>query len=215
MIAAAWLVACSPPGPPSLPPAVAEVVAANEAAGDPYRGRFPVEAALAGLPEGPGLWATIVTEFGAIPCELDLTGKPLSVANFVGLARGLRPVRQPDGTFAPLPYYEGSVFHRTHRGQFVQGGRRPGLEDPGFVLQDEVSPGDDFRDPGVLALANRGPHTASAEFFVTLGDTRHLAGKHTPFGRCEALHVVRDVADAVADGRKPVIERIEITTAPP
>ncbi len=190
-------------------------MAANAARGDPYRGRFPVEEALAGLPEGPGLWAVIETDLGAIPCELDLSSKPLSVANFVGLARGLRPVRRADGTWAPMPYYEGSVFHRTHPGQFVQGGLRPDLEDPGFVLQDEISAGDDFRDPGVLALANRGPNTAAAEFFVTLGDVRHLTGRHTPLGTCGARHVVRDLARAVEAGGRPKIRRIEIRRTPP
>ena len=207
--------ACAPKGPPAFPPADPSVVARNEAAGDPYRGRFPLGEALAGLGDGSSLWATIETDAGSIPCELDLYGKPLTVANFVGLARGVRPVRGPDGRFAPLPYYEGSVFHRTHRGQFVQGGLRPDLEDPGFVLQDEVSPGDDFRDAGVLAMANRGPNTGAAEFFVTLGGARHLAGRHTPFGDCRALHVVSDLSERVARGERPRILRVEITRTAP
>ena len=87
--------ACDPRAPGSFPPSDPELAAQNEAAGDPYRGRFPFEEAVAGLPESGQLVATIVTEEGEVPCRLMPDIAPLAVANFIGLARGLRPFLDP------------------------------------------------------------------------------------------------------------------------
>ncbi|MCA9711058.1 MAG: peptidylprolyl isomerase, partial [Myxococcales bacterium] len=183
-LALAMLGCAATGGAPQLPPPVPDLVAANEALGDPYAGRFPLEEALAGLPaEGP-LHARLVTDEGAIECVLDPRHAPLTVANFVGLARGLRPFREGDA-WIKAPYYDGAVWHRTIEGQFVQGGQR-GQGGPGYRLQDEISPGAKFDRAGLLAMANKGlADSAGAEFYITTAAMPDHTGHYTIFGACD------------------------------
>jgi peptidyl-prolyl cis-trans isomerase A (cyclophilin A) len=199
-------------GVPSLPPPVPELVAANQAAGDPHGGRFPLEAALAGLPAEGSLHAVLVTDEGDIHCTLDAAHAPLTVASFVGLARGLRPFLAADGQWRTEPYYRDLVWHRALEGQLVQTGQRQGQDSGGFLLQDEVSIGDSFDRAGVLAMANTGqPHSGSVELFVTTGPTPHLEGAHTILGQCDDESVVRRVERRVVRGAAPRLLRIDIT----
>jgi peptidyl-prolyl cis-trans isomerase A (cyclophilin A) len=197
---AAWsaplaLAACALGGPRPFAPPVPEVVARNQAAGDPYSGRFPMDEALAGLPEGPALHATLETDAGEVHCRLDASSAPMAVANFVGLARGLRPFQaEPGGPWQTAPFFDGVPFHRAVAGQFVQTGRRGAQETPGFWLQDEMSSGHVFDRAGLLALANAGtPHSGAAQFFVTTSPLGSLNGKHTIFGTCDDEDVVREL----------------------
>ncbi len=191
---AALLTACQLGGARPFPPSEPALEAENRQAGDPHGGRFPLADALAGLPEGRSLDAVIDTDVGVIFCTLDLD-VPLAVANFVGLARGLRPFQsQPGGAWETAPFYDGLAFHRAVPDQFVQTGRRGEREDPGFHLQDEMSSGHVFDRGGLLALANTGePHSSAAQFFITTGPLRHLDGKHTIFGVCDDESVVREL----------------------
>lgn len=200
------------PATPTLPPPVPELVAANEAAGDPYGGRYPLELALAGLPDAGKLHAVLVTDEGDIDCTLDPVHAPLTVASFVGLARGLRPFRAADGQWRTEPYYRDLAWHRAVAGQFVQTGRKDDQDDGGFALQDELSYGDSFDRGGVLAMANTGrSHTGSVEVFVTTGPVPHLEGAHTIFGQCDDEAVVRRLERRVLDGATPRLLRVDVT----
>ena len=206
---------CSPALAPgqaaALPDAPADLVAANEALGDPHRGRFGFEDAVAGLPAQGELAATLSTDEGDVDCVLDPGRAPLTVANFVGLARGLRPFKAEDGTWQTARYYDGVVWHRAQEGQFVQTGRRGRLADGGFLLQDEVGVGDDFGRPGVLAMANVGSeHSGSVQFFVTTGPAPQLEGHHTIFGRCDGEATLRRLERAVLRGDEPVLRSVTI-----
>lgn len=197
-----------------LPPEVPDLVAANEAVGDPYKGRFPYQEAIAGLPTHGELRAKLVTNEGEIDCVLDPGHAPLTVANFVGLARGLRPFRGPDGSWHETPYYDGIVWHRAEEGQFVQTGRRGNQADGGFFLQDEISVGDSFGRAGVLAMGNLGSeHSGSTQFFVTTGPVKHLAGHHTVFGQCDGEATLRRLERRLArdPDDPPRLLRIEVT----
>lgn len=185
------LLACAS-GPRPFPPAVPEVQARNQAAGDPHLGRFSYEEAVAGLPEGARLVATLTTDAGEIRCRLDGEA-PIALANFVGLARGVRPFRDAAGPWTTAPYYDDLPVHRVLDGEFVQTGRRG--DGPGFVLQDEMSSGHVFDRAGLLALANTGaPHTSAAEFFITLTALPGLKGVHTILGSCDGEDVLRELA---------------------
>ncbi|MCA9694280.1 MAG: peptidylprolyl isomerase [Myxococcales bacterium] len=201
---------CDAVGAPApMPPEVPDLVAENRAAGDPYGGRFPLSEAVAGLPEGSRLRAEITTDAGVIHCTLDLDA-PLTVANFVGLARGLRPFREGDA-WIKAPYYDGAVWHRTIEGQFVQGGQR-GQGGPGYRLQDEISPGAKFDRAGLLAMANKGlADSAGAEFYITTAAMPDHTGHYTIFGACDDEFVVRDLQRQVAGGARPKITSIRIT----
>jgi peptidyl-prolyl cis-trans isomerase A (cyclophilin A) len=215
-LAALVLAGCQLGGPRPFAPPVPEVVAANQAAGDPYAGRFPMEEALAGLPEGRTLAALLVTDAGEIHCRLAPGDAPIAVANFVGLARGKRPFRaDPDGPWQTAPFYDGLPFHRAVADQFVQVGRRGDRDDPGFHLQDEMSSGHVFDRAGQLALANTGrAHSGAAQFFVTTAPLRDLNGKYTIFGSCDDEDVVRELERRVVAGGAPVLRRVEIRREP-
>lgn len=60
---------------------------------------------------------------------------------------------------------------------------------------------------GVLAMANSGPGTNGSQFFINLGDTAHLAGKHTVFGKVVAgMEVVDAIGNvAVGEGDRPTV----------
>jgi peptidyl-prolyl cis-trans isomerase A (cyclophilin A) len=211
------LTACdSSSAPGSFPPEDPELAARNEAAGDPWRGRFPFEDAVAGLPEAGTLQATIVTEVGEIHCQLYADIAPLAVANFVGLARGLRPFLDPElGSWTTRPFYDGLTFHRAVERQFVQGGRLGEELWVGYVLQDERSIGTVFDRAGVLALANPGkPDSSAAEFFITTDVRRNLDGQYTIIGRCEDPLLVRDLEARVSAGERPRIETVRIERVP-
>ena len=62
---------------------------------DPLKGNFTLDDATHGLPPGKQLLATIETSMGKIECKLYDDKAPITVANFVGLARGVRPGRRP------------------------------------------------------------------------------------------------------------------------
>lgn len=211
------LTACdSSSAPGSFPPEDPELAARNEAAGDPWRGRFAFEDAVAGLPEAGTLQATIVTEVGEIHCRLYADIAPLAVANFVGLARGLRPFLDPElGSWTTRPFYDGLTFHRAVERQFVQGGRLGEELWVGFALQDERSIGTVFDRAGVLALANPGsPNSSAAEFFITTEVRRNLDGQYTIIGRCEDPLVVRDLEARVLADERPRIETVRIERVP-
>jgi peptidyl-prolyl cis-trans isomerase A (cyclophilin A) len=153
-----------------------------------------------------------VTSEGEIHCRLLADVAPLSVANFVGLARGLRPfLDQQAGGWVTRPYYDGTSFFRAVQRQFVQGGRLGEQLDVGFVLQDEGSVGTLFDKAGVLALANPGtPHSSAAEFFITTERLPQLDGKYTIIGRCEDPLIVRALEARVSAGERVAIETVRI-----
>jgi peptidyl-prolyl cis-trans isomerase A (cyclophilin A) len=84
------------------------------------------------------------------------------------------------------PYYNNTTFHRVIPGFMIQGGdpTGTGTGNPGYVIEDEIRPDLIHDAPGLLSMANKGPNTGSAQFFITLNPTPHLDGLHTVFGRC-------------------------------
>ena len=92
---------------------------------DPAGGKFTLEQATKGVP-GPAsapLVATIETTKGKFTCELYDKQAPITVANFVGLARGVRPwLDTKSGKWVKKPFYDGLIFHRVIPGFMIQGG---------------------------------------------------------------------------------------------
>ncbi len=115
--------------------------------------------------------ARLKTERGEMTCELFAADAPLTVENFINLARA--------------GYYDGTTFHRVIPGFMAQGGDPTGTGSggPGYTFRDEVSAARRHAGPGVLSMANSGPGTNGSQFFITFVPTPHLDGRHSVFGR--------------------------------
>jgi peptidyl-prolyl cis-trans isomerase A (cyclophilin A) len=167
------------------------------AGSDPVQGRFTIADATAGL-EGAGpLVATLKTSEGTLQCTLFEDKAPVTVANFVGLARGMRPFKSEiDGEWVKKPAYDGTTFHRIIKGFMIQGGDRRGngTGEPGYVIADEIWPGSKHDRPGLLCMANRGPNTNGAQFFITDAKVAALDGNYTIFGECSPTSLVQTLA---------------------
>lgn len=162
-------------------------------AGDPTGGEFGLEQAFEGAPEladaSKGkLTATITTSMGAFDCELLEKEAPITVANFVGLARGVRPFYDhKKGEWVKEKFYDGVIWHRVMEDFMVQTGDRStagGTNNAGFVIVDELE--GKHSKAGTLSMANQQkPNTGSTQFFVTVKPTSPLDGKHAVFGYCD------------------------------
>ncbi len=132
------------------------------------------------------LTATFDTDRGPIRVELKPEQAPLTVANFVNLAR--------------RGFYDGLDFHRVIDDFMIQGGcpQGTGTGGPGYKFEDEARNGLGH-ERGVLSMANAGPATNGSQFFITHVATPWLDGKHTVFGKViEGM----DAVDAVRQGDK-------------
>jgi peptidyl-prolyl cis-trans isomerase A (cyclophilin A) len=157
----------------------------------------------------PGLYATINTTQGAIVVKFFEKEAPITVRNFVGLARGTKPWKDPKtGLLVKRPLYNGTIFHRVIPNFMIQGGDPlgTGMGGPDFTIPDEFSPDLKFDVPGRLAMANVGrPHTGGSQFFITEVPTPHLNGLHTIFGQVvEGQDIVTKIAHVPVNGEKPV-----------
>jgi peptidyl-prolyl cis-trans isomerase B (cyclophilin B) len=136
---------------------------------------------------------SIETDRGAIELELYPEHAPVTVNNFVFLARE--------------SFYDGTVFHRVINDFMIQGGdpTGSGRGGPGYRFQDEFDNNPLRHERGVISMANAGPATNGSQFFITHGPQPHLDGRHTVFGKVIAG---QDVVDAVRQGDK--VQRITI-----
>ncbi len=128
--------------------------------------------------------ATLHTDKGDIKIELFAAQAPVTVNNFVFLAR--------EG------FYDGVTFHRVIPGFMAQGGdpTGTGTGGPGYKFADERGALALKHDgAGILSMANAGPNTNGSQFFITYEATPHLNGKHAVFGRVvEGLDVLRKIS---------------------
>jgi len=131
--------------------------------------------------------AVIRTNKGDIKLRLFADKAPVTVANFVNLAK--------------RGYYDGLTFHRVIPDFMIQGGcpRGTGTGGPGYQFEDECTPELRHDAPGKLSMANAGPGTNGSQFFITHVATPWLDGRHTVFG--EVLDAEdQAVVDAIAVG---------------
>lgn len=179
--------------------AIRAVASVTPSADDPKRGNFGMAEAIAGLNGEWPLVAKIDTSLGNLECELWDEVAPITVANFVGLARGVRPFADPSNPGAPWisrPAYDGTSFHRVIPGFMIQGGdpMGSGRGGPGYVIPDEIDESVHPNRAGLLYMANAGPNTNGMQFFVLDAEAPHLDGHYTAFGECEPAAVVSTIA---------------------
>ncbi len=151
-------------------------------------------------PAPPGAYtAAIRTDLGTITVRLFPRRAPLAVGNFIGLAEGTQPWRNPrTGKIEThTPFYNGLTFHRVIPNFMIQGGDYlgNGTGDAGYVFPNEIAPLLNFDGPGRLAMANAGPNTNGTQFFITVAPYPSLNGNYTIFGQVTAG---QNVADAIS-----------------
>jgi len=144
------LISCVPPTPPSKPKT--------------YSAPPPMV-----IDTSKEYTTTIVTEKGDMVLELFASDAPVTVNNFVFLAR--------DG------FYNDTTFHRVIPGFVAQGGDPTGTGrgNPGYAFADEFT--DHTHVAGALSMANSGSNTNGCQFFITYTPQHGLDGKHTVFGQ--------------------------------
>lgn len=126
--------------------------------------------------------ATIETEKGNLVLELFARDVPVTVNNFVSLAR--------EG------FYDGCTFHRVIPGFMAQGGDPTGTGrgGPGYTFPDEFS--EHTHVAGALSMANAGPDTNGSQFFITYAPQPHLDNKHSVFGQLiEGMEVLEKLTN--------------------
>jgi cyclophilin family peptidyl-prolyl cis-trans isomerase len=150
--------------------------------------------------------ATISTDSGDINIQLDAAKAPLTVNNFVFLAR--------EG------FYDGVRFHRVIKNFVIQGGdpTATGSGGPGYSFADELpteslgpnpnTSGNPEANPnlyyreGSLAMANSGPNTNGSQFFIITGQQGvELSPNYSLFGQVTDGQPVIDVIES--DGSDP------------
>ena len=147
--------------------------------------------------------AVLDTNHGEIVIDLDAGRSPLTVNNFVFLAR--------EG------FYDGVIFHRCIPGFVIQGGdpTGTGTGGPGYKFRDELDgPGGYSR--GTVAMANSGPKSNGSQFFICVADVG-LPHSYTIFGNVSSGMEAADAIVAMPTDRKDrpeedcVIRSVKIT----
>ena len=157
-------------------------------------GQTPADAsASAAEPIGKYTAVIDIADYGAITLELDGDSAPLTVANFVKLAK--------DG------FYDGLTFHRIMDGFMMQGGDPKGNGTGG---SEETIPGEFSANGcdnpishtrGTISMARaQDPNSASSQFFICQADSTFLDGNYAAFG-----HVTEgmDVVDSICADAQP------------
>lgn len=150
---------------------------------------------------------TIKTTKGDIKIELFEKDAPITVANFLKLAKD--------------DFYNKTKFHRVIKGFMIQGGDPLSKEDdtryygrggPGYTFEDEVNNQKVVR--GALAMANSGPNTNGSQFFIVTAEaTPWLDGKHTVFGKViEGMDVVDKIENTQTGANDLPVKPIEVSS---
>lgn len=150
--------------------------------------------------------AVVKTGEGDITIDLSAKKVPITVNNFVALARD--------------NFYNGLIFHRVMKDFMIQGGdpKGDGSGGPGYKFEDEKLEGKYTR--GTVAMANSGPNSNGSQFFIIHQDY-DLPNKYVIFGHVSSgMDTVDKIANAktvdngAGEKSKPVspvkIESVEI-----
>jgi len=137
--------------------------------------------------------ATIETEKGNLVLELFASDVPVTVNNFVFLAR--------EG------FYDNTTFHRVIADFMAQGGdpTGTGMGTPGYSFADEIT--EHTHVTGALSMANAGANTNGCQFFITYSPQPHLDGVHSVFGQLtEGMDVLKKIESGDKITRIVIVE---------
>ena len=134
-----------------------------------------------------GLYAHLKTSMGDVTIQLYEKDTPITVRNFVGLAKGTKPWKDAKGVMVKRPLYNNTIFHRVMADGMIQGGdpTGTGAHECGVNIRDEILPGLRFDRPGRLAMANTGtPNSGGCQWFITVAPRiPAYDGGYTVFGQ--------------------------------
>ena len=171
----------------------------------------------AGAAEPIGSYTAVIdiADYGSVVVELDGDSAPITVGNFVKLAKA--------------GFYDGLTFHRIMDGFMMQGGDPKGNGTGGAdetIVGEFSANGIDnpiSHTRGTISMARaKDPNSASSQFFIVHQDSTFLDGKYAAFGKVtEGIEVIdalcKDVAGWDADGNgvipkenQPVINSIKV-----
>jgi cyclophilin family peptidyl-prolyl cis-trans isomerase len=146
--------------------------------------------------------ATLHTSQGEVELDLFAEKAPLTVNNFVFLARA--------------GWYDGVPFHAVLPDYVLTGDPSgTGFGGPGYLIPDEINPDLLFDAPGKVGMANTGPDTNGSQFFITLQPRPDLNGRWTLFGRVtRGLEVLSRLAprNPESDPEAPLRDFIDTVT---
>lgn len=155
----------------------------------------------------------VIRDYGTIAVELDADAAPITVANFLKLAKS--------------GFYDGLTFHRIINGFMMQGGdpEGTGMGGSSEKIKGEFSANGVKNDlshtRGAISMArSQAMDSASSQFFIVHQDSTFLDGQYACFGYvtdgmdvvdaiCETVLVV-DNNGTVQDGHQPVMETIRV-----
>jgi len=145
------------------------------------------------------------TNHGKITIELDAEKAPKSVENFLA--------------YVNAGHYDGTIFHRVIDGFMIQGG---GFE-PGMKQKSTNEPVENEAKNGLkndtytVAMARTSdPHSATAQFFINVGDNDFLncpgsdGWGYCVFGKVTEGKEVVDAIRAVKTGRKSMFSDVPL-----
>lgn len=154
-----------------------------------------------------------IRDYGKISVELDADTAPITVTNFVNLAKS--------------GFYDGLTFHRIISGFMIQGGdpEGTGTGGSGKNIKGEFSKNGVENGikhvRGVISMARSMQNdSASSQFFIVHKDSPHLDGSYAAFGKvtggmevvdqiCEKTPVI-DENGTVTPENQPIIEKITV-----
>ena len=137
----------------------------------------------------------VIAEYGKLELELDADVAPITVTNFVNLAK--------------TGFYNGLTFHRIMSGFMIQGGDPNG---DGTGGSEETIKGE-FKSNGIentmshkrgvisMARTQNDPDSASSQFFIVQADSDFLDGDYAAFGKVTAG---MDIVDKICQSVQPI-----------
>ncbi|OUR98540.1 peptidyl-prolyl cis-trans isomerase [Halobacteriovorax marinus] len=155
------------------------------------------------------------TNMGDFEAEFYAKECPETVWNFINLVEGRQETKKEG------PYYDGLIFHRVISGFMIQGGcpDGTGMGGPGYKFGDECTAELKHDSEGIFSMANAGPGTNGSQFFITLGATPHLNGRHTVFGKViegmDTIHKIGATSTGAMDrpSNDIVMEKVTVKRA--
>ncbi|QBY05026.1 peptidylprolyl isomerase [Thalassotalea sp. HSM 43] len=146
------------------------------------------------------IWEMVTTK-GPISIELWPQYAPMHVSSTMYLTK--------------LGFYDGLTFHRVIPGFMAQGGDPTGTGrgNPGYRYDGEYHKDASHDQAGILSMANAGPGTDGAQFFITFKETRFLDGRHTVFGKVISGLETLSALEQSGSARGQTAEKLEILTA--